>query len=362
MRVVFCGGGTGGHLYPGLAIARALVSERPDVQPHFVGALRGIERDVLPSTGFPFTLLDAHPLYRTRPWRSWRTARGFVSGWRAMTVLSRAERPRLVVGTGGYASAIPLTWARAHGVPMVQHIGDAMPGAAARLFARWSRQCYLGFGEAEARLPGAAGRCVVTGNPVEPPPEPRPNRTSMLRAWEFEPGTRVLLVFGGSQGSRAINEVVADWVREGIPAGWSLIWATGKAMHAPFASLASTKVRVVPYLSPIADAYAVADLALVRGGMMGTAECCAWGIPMIIVPLPTAAADHQSWNARSLAAAGAAIHVPQPEFTRDRLARTVAELSGDAERLAALRHGAQRAGRPRTALDISRLIAAHLPV
>ena len=95
---------------------------------------------------------------------------------------------------------------------------------------------------------------------------------------------------------------------------------------------------------------------------MGTAECCAWGIPMIIVPLPTAAADHQSWNARSLAAAGAAIHVPQPEFTRDRLARTVAELSGDAERLAALRHGAQRAGRPRAALDIARLIAAHLPV
>lgn len=361
MRVVFAGGGTGGHLYPGLAIARALVRARPEVRPHFVGARRGIEREILPQTEFPHTLINAHPLYRSALWRNWSTATGMVSGWRTISALARDDRPVLAVGTGGYASAVPLAWARAHDIPIVQHVGDALPGAAARLFARWSRQCYLGFPEALQHLPGSAAKYLVTGNPIEPPPEPRPDRQALMKKWRLPHASRVLLVFGGSQGSRAINSVVAAWTREHIPDGWSVLWATGASMYGELQREDRPRVRVVPYLSPIAEAYAVADLALVRGGMMGTTELCAWGIPMIIVPLPTAAADHQSWNARSLDAAGAAIHLPQRDLSVQRLHELIGALINDAGRLATLRDGALRRARPQAAAEIARHIDALLP-
>ena len=361
MRVIFSGGGTGGHLYPGLAIARALVKRRTDVRPHFVGAQRGIERDVLPRCEFPYTLLKVHPLYRRQPWNNWRTAIGAMSGWRGITSLARQERPVLVVGTGGYASAVALAWAAVRGVPIVQHIADAFPGAAARLFARVSDECYLGFADAEKHLPVGKARYLATGNAIDAPPEQRPNRAAARSKWGFDERTNVLLVFGGSQGALAINESVAAWARTSLPENWSVIWATGKGMYEQFRACEAPRVRVVPYLAPIADAYAAADLALVRGGAIGTAELCAWGIPMIVVPLPTAAMDHQTWNARSLAAAGAAVHVPQSEFTAERFDSEMRRIVSDTSRLAALSESARKRGRPNAAADIARHIAQLLP-
>jgi UDP-N-acetylglucosamine--N-acetylmuramyl-(pentapeptide) pyrophosphoryl-undecaprenol N-acetylglucosamine transferase len=359
VRVVFTGGGTGGHLYPGLAIARALVRARSDIEPHFIGAQRGIEQDVLPKTEFEYTLLDMHPLYRSQPLNNWRTLRGGLQGWSVMAALAKAQRPAIIVGTGGYASAVPILWGRANGVPVVQHIGDAFPGVAARTFARLSVECYLGFPEAESRLPG--GRYVVTGNPIEPPPTPRPDRSALLAKFGFAPDARVLLVFGGSQGSSYINEVVATWSRDHLPDGWSVLWGTGKATYANFQALDRPRVRVIEYIAPIADAYAIADLALVRGGMMGTAELCAWGVPMIVVPLPTAAADHQTWNAKSLEAAGAAIHVPQKELTPAKLDQVIGDLIKYPTRLAALTEGALRRAKPEAAVEIAQRISALVP-
>src|ERR1043166_6725257 len=117
MRVVFAGGGTGGHLYPGIAIARALVRTDAAVQPFFVGAQRGVERDVLPQTEFPHLLLDLHPLYRPAVWKNWRTVRGAASAWRAIGRMVGDERPALVVGTGGYAAGAMLSYAVMHGIP-----------------------------------------------------------------------------------------------------------------------------------------------------------------------------------------------------------------------------------------------------
>jgi UDP-N-acetylglucosamine--N-acetylmuramyl-(pentapeptide) pyrophosphoryl-undecaprenol N-acetylglucosamine transferase len=361
VRVLFSGGGTGGHLYPGLAIARALVRRRPDVRPHFVGGTRGVEHDVLAKCEFPYTLLNVHPLYKRRPWNNWKTLAGGVGGWRTVSALARQERPELVVGLGGYASAVALGWAWARGVPIVQQIGDAFPGKAARWFARASRECYLGFADARAHLPEGRTRYIVTGNPIDPPPVPRPDRAALMRAWKLDPASNVLLVFGGSQGSLAINQIVAEWTRTSLLDGWSVIWATGTQTYDQFRSAESDRVRVVPYLSPIADAYAVATLALVRGGAMGTAELCAWGVPMIIVPLPTAAMDHQTWNAKSLEKDGAAIHVPQSQLTAQRLRETISSLGQSPSRLKALSEASARRGKPTAAADIARHIAQLLP-
>jgi UDP-N-acetylglucosamine--N-acetylmuramyl-(pentapeptide) pyrophosphoryl-undecaprenol N-acetylglucosamine transferase len=169
-----------------------------------------------------------------------------------------------------------------------------------------------------------------------------------------------VLVVGGSQGSAALNQAVADWCAQGIPDGMTLIWATGRAHYAQHAALASARVRVEPYLSPIADAYAVADVALTRAGAMTIAELCAWGIPAVLVPLPTAAQDHQAHNARTLAAAGAAVHLPQSALDGAALQATFTALLQQPDTRAAMTEAARRRGRPDAAASIAHAIATHV--
>jgi UDP-N-acetylglucosamine--N-acetylmuramyl-(pentapeptide) pyrophosphoryl-undecaprenol N-acetylglucosamine transferase len=357
VKVVFAGGGTGGHLYPGLAIARALVRLEPTVEPFFIGAKRGIEREVLPGTEFPHALLDLHPLYRAKPWENWRTVRGGVTAWRQISRQLRFGDPRLVVGTGGYAAGLVLAHAVVHRRPYVLQEQNSHPGLTMRALSRWAREIYLGFPEAAAKLPHGAGTMMLdSGNPIEPPPIPRPDRTLSRERWGLTPGARVLLIVGGSQGARAVNEVVGAWVRAGVPEGWEVIWATGKGSYDAYASLGSDSVRVRPYLAPIAHAYAVADLAIGRAGAMTTAELCAWGIPSVLIPLPTAAADHQTANARALEAAGASLVIRQSELTPQRLDATVRMLDADPARLRKLASAAAARGRPDAAETIARRI------
>ncbi len=360
MRILFAGGGTGGHLYPGLAIARAAVRLDPTAEPFFIGARRGIETQVLPTTEFPHALLDLHPLYRTKPWQNWRTLRGAATAWSRLAVLAREHPPRALVATGGYAAGIALGYAMANGIPFALQEQNSHPGLTTRVFSRRAREAYLGFPEAARMLAGRGqGVYVDTGNPIEPPPATRPPRAAARARWGFpDDGETVLLVFGGSQGARALNEVMRGWITATGAAGFRVIWATGRASYDEFKHLASERVRVEPYLAPIADAYAATDLALVRGGAMGTAELCAWGVPMIVVPLPTAAADHQTANARALAAAGAALFVPQRDLNVDALHSTLSALVGEPERLATLARGARSRARPDAAAEIARRVLA----
>ena len=360
MRVLFAGGGTGGHLYPGLAIARALVRLDPAVRPFFVGARRGIERDVLPDAGFPFELLDLHPLYRQRPWENWRTMRGLAGAWRRIGAIAASDAPRAVVGTGGYAAGAVLAWAMLRGVPYALQEQNSFAGLTVRAFSRRAREVYLGFPEAAASLPPAArARVVDTGNPIEPPPSPRPDRAAARARWGFpREGGRVLLVTGGSQGARAVNEAVAAWITGGIPADLHVVWGTGKGQYDAYARHESERVRVRPYLSPIADAYAAADVALARAGAMTTAELCAWGLPMVLVPLPTAAADHQTATARALAAAGAAVNLPQAGLDGRALGAALDALLADDAALRAMTDAALRRARPDAAATIARRVLA----
>jgi UDP-N-acetylglucosamine--N-acetylmuramyl-(pentapeptide) pyrophosphoryl-undecaprenol N-acetylglucosamine transferase len=358
VRVVFAGGGTGGHLYPGLAIARALVKLAPEVEPFFVGAMRGIERDVLPKTEFAHLLLDLHPIYRQLPWRSWRTVRGFGSAWGALARESRAHRPATVIGTGGYASGAALAFAVAHGIPIQLQEQNSVPGITTRFFARRARAVYLGYPEARARLhPGAHTQLFDSGNPIEPPPVPRPSREGSRVQWGFPAsGGQVLLAFGGSQGARPLNDAIASLLDAGLPPGLFLIWATGKGWYDGYAKYESPNVRVRPYLAPIQNAYAAADLALTRAGALTVAELCAWGIPSLLVPLPTAAADHQRANARALEAAGAAEMLEQETLSLRVLGDALARLLDAPNKLAAMAESAALRGRPDAAERIARWI------
>ena len=364
MRVIFAGGGTGGHLYPGLAIARALKKADPRVEPFFIGAERGVEKVVLPQAGFAFELLDLHPLYRSRPWENWKTVRGATSAWRMISAEVRSERPACVVGTGGYASGLALAYAAAHRIPIVLQEQNTYPGITARFFSRFAAQVHLGFPEARRHIsPSRHTEVFDSGNPIEPPPADAFEKASGRGKWGFPgSGGKVLLIYGGSQGSRAINEVVASWIDLGIPPDLFIIWATGNANYAGLARYESDRVKVRAYIAPISEAYRAADFAVSRGGAMATAELCAWGIPSIVVPLPTAAADHQTANARALDAAGAAEMIRQSELNTDSLSRAVEAMVSNPSRLSSMRAKALERARPTAAADIAqhilRLVAA----
>ncbi len=355
MRILFAGGGTGGHLYPGLAIARAMVAQSPDVVPFFIGAKRGIERNVLPTTEFKHELLDLHPLYRSRPWENWKTLRGGTTAWKRLSAIVGAERPACVVGTGGYASGIALAYATTHGIPFAVQEQNSFPGLTTKFFSRYARQIHNGFPEAARYLhPGKNTRVFDSGNPIEPPPDPLPDRSVARAAWNF-PVTRgrVLLVYGGSQGSKAINDVVAAWAKTALPENLFMIWATGPGTFADYSSLESDRVRVRPYLAPVSEAYAATDFAVSRGGAIATAELAAWGIPPIVIPLPTAAADHQTANARALSAAGAAEMILQDHLTPAILDRSVRALLDDPRLLSERSIAVRARARPNAAHDIA---------
>jgi UDP-N-acetylglucosamine--N-acetylmuramyl-(pentapeptide) pyrophosphoryl-undecaprenol N-acetylglucosamine transferase len=356
-RILIAGGGTGGHLMPALAIAQALREREPGIEPVLVGAERGVEARLLPTRDFRFHLLPSEPIYR-RTW--WKNARWpFVAAGllRAVARLFREEQPVAVLGTGGYASAPVVWWAGRHGIPTAVQEQNAYPGLATRLLSRRVRHIYLGLPEARGLLRIGPGTEVFeTGNPIVPPTPER--RDSAFSRFGLAPGAPVVLVTGGSQGALAINRAMAGWLEAGGPSTARVIWVTGRGTHGEFAAWhRPPAVQVIDFLDPMADGYAVADLVVSRAGMITVAELCAWGLPSVLVPLPTAAADHQTHNARVLADAGAAALLPQTELTPSRLGEQIEALLVDAPRRTAMAARALARGRPHAAADIvSRLL------
>jgi UDP-N-acetylglucosamine--N-acetylmuramyl-(pentapeptide) pyrophosphoryl-undecaprenol N-acetylglucosamine transferase len=350
--VLIAGGGTGGHLMPALAIAERLVAEDAGTRVVLVGAQRGVEARLLPTRRWPYHLLAAEPIYRRQWWKNVRWPVLAVRLIRQVDGVLRAECPDVVLGTGGYAAG-PVVWrAAARGIPTAVLEQDAFPGLTTRWLCRRVREVFLAVPEAREHLRVSVRTTVqVTGAPVLPPDEAL--RTTGHQHLGLDPRQPTVLVTGGSQGSLALNEAVGAWVASGPAPRCQVVWATGTATFARFAHLhRPPAVTVVDFLDPIAPALAVADLAITRAGMMTIAELCVWGIPAILVPLPTAAANHQSRNAGVMAKAGAAVHLPQAELTPERLAREVAALLEAPSRRAAMGAAAKARGRPTATAEI----------
>ena len=354
MKILIAGGGTGGHLMPALALARVATEQGHEVV--LVGAERGIEAQILPRHPFRFHLLPMEPIYRRAWWRNLRWPLIAVRAWRAAGQVLRDERPAIVIGTGGYAAG-PVVWrAQRARIPTALQEQNAFPGLTQRWLARGAQQLHLGFPEARLRLsPGPKTQVFVFGNPITPPAagegaaDPHAARTEFGVSDE----RRTVLVFGGSQGARALNETIARVLQRGQLGDVNLLWGTGTTHLDRYASLAVPgRVVVRGFFDPIGAAYAAADLVVARAGAMTVSELCAWGKPSILVPLPTAAADHQTFNARALANAGASVLLLEREFTPDAFPKTVVPLVHDVERLDALARSARGRGHPKAARTI----------
>jgi len=367
---VFSGGGTGGHLYPALALAEALAKLRPDVRPFFVGAERGLEASVLKERGLDHHLLPVRGFKRSAFWENLGLLGGLFRSLLSTGEVFSRLRPGVVVVTGGYAGGPAGIVAGLMGIPLALQEQNAFPGVTTRVLSRWSREVHLAFPEAVDHLPRRArSRARVTGNPIR---SPGMDDLAESRAhYDLDPDACVLLVTGGSQGSASLNGAVLDAVRaveEGkvnLPAGLQLLWITGplhfegisealEAMGPP------SWVRTLGYAHDMPKALSAATLAVSRAGAMTTSELLAWGVPAVLVPLPTSAADHQRHNAESLEAAGAALHLPEAELTGLSLLETLTDLLSEPGRLQDMKAAALDRGRPEATAEIARAVACLL--
>ncbi|MCU1458968.1 MAG: UDP-N-acetylglucosamine-N-acetylmuramylpentapeptide N-acetylglucosamine transferase [Actinomycetia bacterium] len=347
------GGGTGGHVYPALALAQALVARgHAPEELQFVGARRGLEATVVPEAGFAIELLPGRGLQRRISWENVRTARDTAAAVNQAVRIVRRLRPRVVVGVGGYASFPCILAARLLRVPIVVHEQNAAPGVVNRLAARLGARVAVS-------LPGTPlPDAVVTGNPI------RAEIAAVERVPELAP--RALFVaIGGSLGARTINDTAL-----GLYERWR--HRTDIAIHhvcgprnLDDCSTRLERIRrptdalsyqLVGYESDIAGLYARAALLLGRSGAVTVAELASAGVPSILVPLPGAPGDHQGANARALVAAGAAILEPDADCTPDAVAAIVDGLLADPVRLAAMGAAARTLARPDAADRLADLV------
>jgi UDP-N-acetylglucosamine--N-acetylmuramyl-(pentapeptide) pyrophosphoryl-undecaprenol N-acetylglucosamine transferase len=367
-RVLFAGGGTGGPLCPALAGVGGLKRRDPSTEVFFVGARRGVEARVLPERGVPHALLPFEPIRRSRVWQNWRLVPAVIGSMTGLSRVFREFRPDLVVGTGGYASGPAVAWALLRGVPTALQEQNSYPGLTTRWLAGRVRQLHLAFPEARRYLkPGPRTEVFELGNPIRPP-DPALDRPGARRHFGLGDGT-VVLVVGGSQGARAVNEALLAELRgaaEGRllprPAGLELLWATGPAHFDRVSGIVEelgigSWVHTVGYIDDMPRALAAADLAVSRAGAMALAELCAWGLPSILVPLPTAAANHQFHNAAALRDAGAALLVEENHLVSGRLWSQVVEMAEDTQARAALAARARERGMPYAADEIAGRLA-----
>lgn len=349
MRVVVTGGGSGGHIYPALAIARGLVAADPHAEILYLGTNHGLEHDLVPRENLSFRTIHVRgilvPGLTGKAMGVLQAFIGLVESWGEI----RAFKPDVVIGTGGYVSGPVGLAAEIMGIPLIIQEQNAWPGLTNRRLARKASLVFVPFEEAVRHFPPQT-RVIVSGNPVDPPKHLL-DRTSARQSLGLDANVRLLMATGGSQGAEAINRLMLDLLPlMAKDASLGAVWATGrryyeavlKAIHRRFPDgLDENRIRVVEYFYQIATAYQACDLFVGRAGAMTTADCQAFSVPMILVPSPHVSEDHQTRNAEALARRGAAVVLPEADIAQRTsdvidLLKSSEQLKAMAEKSAAL--------------------------
>lgn len=340
MKVLIAAGGTGGHIYPGIAVAKELLRRDESSEVLFVGTARGLETRIVPENGFQLSLINSAGLKNVGVAGKIKGLSVLPKSFLEARQIIRQFRPHVVVGAGGYVSGPVLLMAAIMGVPTLVMDSNALPGFTNRQLARFVDRAALTFDES-LKFFGKKG--VVTGNPVRHEffEVPRKERSELFH----------VLVFGGSQGARAINNAMADALPHlaDFEGRLTITHQTGEAdletIKAAYAESKFAGSDVRPFISDMFTEFAKADLVICRAGATTCAELSAAGKAAIMIPLPTAADDHQRKNAEALERAGAAKMIVQSELSGERLASEIALLIGEPEKITGMETSAKAMGR-----------------
>lgn len=355
MRIVITGGGTGGHVYPGLAIAEALRRRRPDLDVLFIGG-SGLERRIVPQEDLRFVRVLSSAWPRRPSLRSLWAAGLLGAGTVQAAALLLRFKPSAVVATGGYAAVPAGVAAGLLRIPLIVQEQNAIPGATNRLLARWARAVSVPHVTVEQAFPGNA---IATGVPVRERALAG-DRAGGRQRFGLAESPLTVLVLGGSLGAASLNDAVVEMAGL-LPAEArvQLLHQTGKDLDGRVVErIGSSPLRryvVMPYIEDIGDAYACADVVICRAGAGTLAEVTARGLPAIAVPYPFAVAGEQEANARVLEAAGAAVVILHRELSGRRLLQILLSLRDPARRQA-MAEASRRLGRPRAADDVAGLV------
>lgn len=368
MRFLVAGGGTGGHIYPALAIARGLLEKFPGAEVLYIGARGGMEGDIVPGEGLAFRGITAAGLVRKVSPENlvvlWRAVKGFYEARRII----REWRPDAAVGTGGYVCGPVILAAAINRVPTLIHEQNAFPGITNRLLSRYAGRVAVTFADS---LPYFAKKetVILTGLPVRPEIL-RADRGTGRKSLGLPRDSFVLFSFGGSRGARSINRAIVTVLKffQGKP-GIHCLHVTGKELYTEFQNDCKQaginmddigNVTIKPYLYNMQDAMAAADLVVSRAGAATLAELTALGIPSILVPYPHASENHQEYNARALEKAGAAALLPDRDLNGPSLLKKVNQMMMDQEKRAAMAAASKKLGRPDALQDIVEAVAVLL--
>jgi UDP-N-acetylglucosamine--N-acetylmuramyl-(pentapeptide) pyrophosphoryl-undecaprenol N-acetylglucosamine transferase len=353
-RVILAGGGTGGHLFPGIAVYEELKRREPELETLFVGTARGLETKVVPQLGERLECLPVRPLKGKAPKELAQSLWALPQAGLEAARLIRSFRPSLVLGMGGYAAGPVVATAAIMGVPTAIMEQNAHVGLTNRMLARFVDRAYLSFEETASVFAGHKVR--VVGNPVRRSFVTMGHMARVDPA-AFEMRARKVLVIGGSQGARVLNQLVPEALAHaGLGGkGVEVVHQAGHAMvesvRARYAEL-GIKATVTPFIDDMARAYASAALVIGRAGATSLAEICAVGRPSVLVPFPAAADDHQWHNARALETRGAAVAFREAGLEASTLAAAVARLLDDATARRTMADAARALGRPDAAAAV----------
>ena len=356
LRIVLAGGGTGGHLYPAIAIAEAFAKRVPRCEFIFIGTTQGLEARVLPQLGYRLELVPVRGLMRRLTLSNVLVPiRLLQSVWRCIK-LFRAFKPDLIVGTGGYVSGPALLAAWFSRRKFVIQEQNNFPGLVNRQLGNRADAVFLSFDETRKFFARQKNLRVV-GNPVRAnlQERTREQREAAARKWNLEANKTTLLVFGGSQGARRINELMLELLPHLMKIeSLQILWGTGPTHFEKIAAQVRqyASVAAAPYLDDMNLAYALADFVVCRAGASTIFELLLCGLPSILIPFPFATADHQTFNARALESAGVARLLVERDLSAEELFEAMRLLAMDTNARARMAEAARKLARPKAAAEI----------
>lgn len=354
MRVLLTGGGTGGHIYPALAIARGIKEKHPEAEILFVGTAKGMEADIVPRAGFSFRTVTVEGLTRKISVKALatllKTSKGCFEAWQII----RDFKPSVVVGTGGYVCGPVVLIASILGIPALIHEQNAYPGITNRLLARTVKKVAVTFPESRKYFPNKTD-VVLTGLPVRPEIQAA-EREKAIHSLGLDMDKFTVLTVGGSRGARSINKAMIKVISDAASRpDIQIIHMTGRTgfdetvtdlKTAGIDLVNNGNITVEPYLYNIDEAMAAADLVICRAGATTIAEITVRGLPAILIPYPYASDNHQEHNAQALVKNGAALMILDRDLTGPKLWETVRGLYQDSDRLAAMGESSRKLGKP----------------
>ncbi len=339
LRIIISGGGTGGHIFPAVSIANALKAKRPDAHILFVGALGRMEMQRVPAAGYDIVGLPVCGFDRKHLWRNiavlWKLAKSQLKARRII----KEFRPQVAVGVGGYASGPTLKVAGMMGIPTLIQEQNSYAGVTNKLLAQKAEKICVAYEGMERFFP--AGKIIMTGNPVRQDLLDRQtDRNEAIRSFGLDPEKKTILIIGGSLGARTINQCVLSHLDLIRSSGVQFIWQTGKiyiddARRRVAEAGELPMLHVTDFISRMDLAYSAADLVISRAGAGSISEFCLLRKPVVLVPSPNVAEDHQTKNALALVDKGAALYVKDSE-AQEKMLATAIDAVNDAPRLRTL--------------------------